>query len=236
MRLIEKKCPNCGASLEFDENAKSCKCEYCKRSFEIERENNSLSGGYNYSLTEKTFNIFFLISFIVIFIFIGIVATTIFINVGKGFKNSSSNKMYSDVSELPSMSISAMDSKAPWTINNADVDLDEYGLEMQVKRKVIYLAYNKKTNKNMIIGVYKAVYKKTFDKAPITILVPVIYENIEKGDVGSDLAFAESYVKGPEYYLNLEHSEYALGYQDLETLEKDIIDPLKNDGYKITKK
>ena len=38
MKLIEKKCPNCGAGLEFGENDKSCKCKYCHRSFEIERD------------------------------------------------------------------------------------------------------------------------------------------------------------------------------------------------------
>ena len=37
MKLIEKKCPNCGGSLEFSETDKSCKCEYCHRAFEIER-------------------------------------------------------------------------------------------------------------------------------------------------------------------------------------------------------
>ncbi len=38
MKLIEKKCPNCGASLEFGDNDKSCKCTYCHRAFEIERD------------------------------------------------------------------------------------------------------------------------------------------------------------------------------------------------------
>ena len=47
MRLVEKKCPNCGANLSFGENEKSCKCEYCKREFEIERD------------TEKRQNYFF---------------------------------------------------------------------------------------------------------------------------------------------------------------------------------
>ncbi|MBQ6323334.1 MAG: hypothetical protein IJI22_00700 [Bacilli bacterium] len=40
MRLIEKKCPNCGASLEFNDTDKSCKCQYCHRAFEIERDSN----------------------------------------------------------------------------------------------------------------------------------------------------------------------------------------------------
>ena len=235
MRIVEKKCPNCGASLEFDENAKSCKCEYCKRSFEIERENNTFGGDYNYSLTEKTFNVFLLISFIVVFVFIGFVAFMVFTNIHFS-ETAKSSKLYTNVEELSSYSLSAIDSKAPWNIENADVDLDEYSLDMQVKREKLYVAYNKKDKKNAIVAVYKATYKKLFNADSVTILVPIIYNNVEKNDVGTDLAFAECYVKGPEYYFNMEHSEYALGYKELDTLEKDIIEPLKKDGYKITKK
>ena len=36
MRLIEKECPNCGAELHFTKEDTTCKCEYCKREFEIE--------------------------------------------------------------------------------------------------------------------------------------------------------------------------------------------------------
>lgn len=38
MRLITKKCPNCGASLSFDEKASKIKCEYCKQDIFIERD------------------------------------------------------------------------------------------------------------------------------------------------------------------------------------------------------
>ena len=38
MDLIERKCPNCGAGLEFNESDKSCTCQYCKRTFEIKRD------------------------------------------------------------------------------------------------------------------------------------------------------------------------------------------------------
>lgn len=54
MRLIEKECPNCGAGLKFNENDKSCKCEYCHREFEIERdkEDKKRFDPRNYKLTE----------------------------------------------------------------------------------------------------------------------------------------------------------------------------------------
>ncbi len=38
MKLIEKKCPNCGASLSFNSEDKEITCKYCNISFEIEKE------------------------------------------------------------------------------------------------------------------------------------------------------------------------------------------------------
>ncbi len=38
MKLIEKKCPNCGAGLAFNESDKSVQCEYCKMNYEIKRD------------------------------------------------------------------------------------------------------------------------------------------------------------------------------------------------------
>ena len=55
MRLIEKECPNCGASVKFNENDRSCKCEYCHREFEIERDKEDEKKHFdprNYTLTE----------------------------------------------------------------------------------------------------------------------------------------------------------------------------------------
>ncbi|MBR1385657.1 MAG: hypothetical protein IJ568_02380 [Bacilli bacterium] len=39
MRLVEKKCPNCGAGISFDANATEVTCKYCNTCFEIERDN-----------------------------------------------------------------------------------------------------------------------------------------------------------------------------------------------------
>ena len=39
MKLVEKKCPNCGAKLSFEKTDKEVMCKYCNQSYEIEREN-----------------------------------------------------------------------------------------------------------------------------------------------------------------------------------------------------
>lgn len=37
MKLIEKKCPKCGADLSFDIKSREVTCKYCNTSFEIDR-------------------------------------------------------------------------------------------------------------------------------------------------------------------------------------------------------
>ena len=79
MKLIEKKCPNCGASLEFNKDSTSCRCEYCKREFEIERENTDKTSDNpeDYTLKRRKFDIVFsYIIMVAILLIIGIVITT----------------------------------------------------------------------------------------------------------------------------------------------------------------
>ena len=38
MKLIEKKCPNCGADLEFDKDDTEITCKYCHTCYEIQRD------------------------------------------------------------------------------------------------------------------------------------------------------------------------------------------------------
>lgn len=47
MNLVTKKCPNCGASLSFNEDDTKIKCEYCKQQIMIEREKKSPTDLFN---------------------------------------------------------------------------------------------------------------------------------------------------------------------------------------------
>lgn len=46
MNLKDCKCPNCGASLEVPENTKKIKCEYCRKTFEVE---STYDSAYNHT-------------------------------------------------------------------------------------------------------------------------------------------------------------------------------------------
>ena len=38
MRLVESKCPGCGANVKFNENDTKGVCEYCKKEFTITKD------------------------------------------------------------------------------------------------------------------------------------------------------------------------------------------------------
>ena len=38
MRLVQKKCPNCGAAIDFDDTTKKVKCSYCSQTFFVEKD------------------------------------------------------------------------------------------------------------------------------------------------------------------------------------------------------
>ena len=248
MRIIEKKCPNCGASLEFDENARSCKCEYCKRTFEIERDNHGINVDFNLSELKgpmKIFSSVFIIVFIISFIIIGSVIFLIGSAIHKSVSNQrNGGEIFKSVDQLNSEDYGALNQKAYEIIYKDGSRLDDYYLDMNVNRKKIYLAYKKGNKKekdtNIMVAVYSARYKKRLRGENIyDVLVPIVYEDLKNDNVGGlQLAFQldDGYVKAPEYYFNMEHSEYALGYKDLDTIEKEIIEPLKKDGFKISKK
>jgi uncharacterized protein YbaR (Trm112 family) len=89
MKLVEKKCPNCGAGLSFNTGDKEVTCKYCNAVFDIEHDisdlidkekianmANNLLDPEAFSLHQKTVRrmgsiimVFSLIVFVVIFIF-----------------------------------------------------------------------------------------------------------------------------------------------------------------------
>lgn len=135
MKLIEKKCPNCGASLSFSDTDKSCKCEYCERSFEIERCNdNSSNLSDNFSLSEfktpaKFISAYLIGSYIssiivgiIVFCFIGLAAFCVFKGISAQMKDNDiflGNKYFSNVSELSNDDYEEIDNKFEDTFNSS---------------------------------------------------------------------------------------------------------------------
>ncbi len=248
MRLIEKKCPNCGATLEFNETDKSCKCSYCKRSFEIERDTDNLDK-FNliYDKIEKPFKMIFLVPFIFAFIIIIIVMISIF-----SFNHNDNKKtrdkteeivedivdeetLITDVSELSNTDFDTIDNRATTNINHSGEGVNDayhnYSINGKITREKLYVAY--KEGHNYLIPVYKATYRDFFHQEnQYTVYIPILFENIEKNIIFS---LGNAKLKAPEYYFNSEKTSYTYGYENMDKVYEEVIAPLK-DEYKISEK
>lgn len=242
MKLTEKKCPNCGASLSFGENDKSCKCEYCKREFEIERNTDNLDKiNLIYHDISKGFNQgfkFIIVIYAVIFIIVAITISIISFSIFHSHEDNSSilenstleNYFLNNINDISNFDYGFIDTNSAIAINREDINT-LYFHENSSKRIVIYLLNN--NNGNMLIPVYKNVY--TNGTMSYELYVPVIYENVrvEHGSIAHDIGNAK--VLAPKYYFNLEHSEYAIGFESIDNLYDEVLKKYEN-VYTITKK
>lgn len=238
MKLIEKKCPNCGASLEFGEKDKSCKCSYCHRSFEIEREdgldsNGNISDQFNLNelkaplkTASKAVAGAMIGSYIIwglLFLFglgfIGFVAFNMF-----------GSSTYKDVNQFTNEDFGYFDNKAYFTINKNDDNLKTYTLNMNPKRQKTYVVYNKKDKSNIVYVVYKTTYEAPFNEEKCIVYVPIKYENLKKKFEQLIFQLDNGEVEAPEFYLTSDKSEYTYGYTDVDAFEKDVIDKLEKDN------
>ena len=235
MRIIEKKCPNCGASLSFDENDKSCKCDYCKRAFEIERDLDDVEK-FNliYDTVSKPFKLFSIIPFVFASIFIIFIALMIFLNVFNNNSNSKSNSnskgsivsedaLLHSIEEIENFDYSFIDTTSTIAISGEDKTLFDFHMKGSMKRETMYLLYNDKANR--LIPVYKVIYSN--GETTYNLYVPVIYNNIHKESVAHDIGNPN--ISAPIYYFNMDHSEYAVGYDNLDKLYEEVVKPLENE-------
>ncbi len=103
MNLIEKKCPNCGANMKFEENDSKCYCEYCKNEFLIHKDQND-NFTFTINKATKAFLTYWITSFIFssiisIIIFIAVIALFVFIGI-EAFKQSHEQKSTSIYSSV----------------------------------------------------------------------------------------------------------------------------------------
>ena len=248
MRFKEKKCPNCGADLEFSETDKTCKCQYCKRSFEIERDMSDIEK-FNlvYDKIHKPMKMMFIIPlaiFCIVFIFFVLLAigsmkkqdindTSIF----EEYKDLVVDKenLLTDVSELKNRDFDIIDSQASSQINRIAEGVNDanhsFSVDGDITREKLYVLSGENYNKLVII--FKATYKDFFHQENRhTIYIPVSYENIEK-DVISSLG--NSKVTDHIYYLSSDQSCFTYGYSSFDEAYQATIASYTED-YKITEK
>lgn len=240
MKLIEKKCPNCGANLSFDENDKVTKCDYCKREFEIERDAqdqiNLVIGETGKSVLKYFFishMVIGIISVIIFLVIFGFVIFGIYTGISSANKSKARENTYlTDVNDIENEDYVFLDTQATIKIRQENSLMVDFKQKGSLKREKIYVISN--DNGNYLIPVYKAVY--TDNETTYTIFTPVIYENVKFdywGNITSNLGTGK--VECPTVYFNLEHSEYSVGYENINDLYNATIKQYEED-YEISEK
>ncbi len=261
MKLIEKKCPNCGGSLEFSETDKSCKCDYCHRAFEIERDEkldvSDIAEQFNLSELEEPLKavskvfigshiIFTVLVFFVFVIIFGIIIYG-FVSHRDDFDNPFEETevvkktIASNISDFSNTTLKKFERNAYGELDVKGERSNNYSYQLEDNEVYKYvLAY--KDNKNYLFVVQKALYINFFNTSDkSTVFVPVKYENVttelDDFDDDSEEILNSRKVDAPTYYLNKTKSSYIRGgYADYNKFVTEKIDPLKEEGYKITEK
>ncbi len=234
MRIVEKKCPGCGANIKFNENDSKITCEYCKKELLIEKDPKE---EYLLTLNEiqkKVFNrvsvMHKVISIIAIIIFLTIFGIIIY-----GFAFSGKNKPLTDINNISNSNYGFIDNHSSMAIDDltfGDSDFVQTGKESRVKE---YLLVG--DNDSIYIPVYKVTYTD-FPKHEVkyTLFIPVKYENIISDGKDIDVfELGDGIIDCEDYYFNLEHSSSSKGYQSIDDVYNKYIKSIGK-GYKIIKK
>lgn len=215
MEIIEKKCPNCGAGLSFGENDHSCKCDYCHREFEIERDEKIINDQSKdnidaYSLIDpetakkvaKTglavFAVSSIVPFIIFLVIFGFIAYMVIGGISGSIKEEHNrtqsaieeqNKKdtpINDVNVLTNTELKYLSDKSQPTLAVKGESSTQYSYHSEDDEVYKYiLAY--KDKKNYFYVVQKVLYINFFNKSDKkTIFIPIKFENVYSGMKWSD--------------------------------------------------
>ena len=251
MKLIEKKCPNCGASLEFSETDKSCKCPYCHRAFEIERDSHldvsDIAEQFNLNDLHKTLDtmlptpwfakvLFTIVPIIVVcgfvFVFYNIYSFRVDENKEKIEEKQQLITSFDDLNEDQLETLDTESKSVAYQTSQGQSDNTySYLSSESLRLEKVYVAYKK--DSNVIVSIYRSGFHNFFNQADShTIYTPVVYKNIYNNSF--HLVLKNGKNPAPEYYFNPEKTSYVYAYSSLEDAYNEVVKPLEDDGYKVT--
>jgi len=241
MKIIEKKCPGCGADVKFDENATKGVCDYCKKEFIIQKDPqeefllsmNDFSKDVMHQVSSSFKFSRFLFFFIFFFAFSFIVGMIIFGFVGM---HVNSHGYLKDVNSISAHDYSYIDSKATKAIDNLSFGDEEFHMTASPQRVQEYLLTKDKSN--IYIPIYKTLYVSwPKQENKYIVYIPVKFNNVKTDSDGIDwFKLGEGTIDCEDYYFNLEHSSSSKGYQSIDDVYTKYIKALIKDGYVLSKK
>ena len=227
MKIIEKKCPDCGADLKFDIKDKETKCRYCKSEFIIE-DNNIDKNNINLDdivLNKKIIKVFSIFHFLIAFVIFAITIAMFIVGFNhfkdsEGVSNEKTVKI--NINEIDEKIENKLVKASINEIKKWNIMHNNYELDGEYEEAGLY--YLKNTLSVRIIVVLKYTYKNESDSK--TIYCGIKY-------MGNDI---NSLNYTPHLNTNqvvLGDFDYAYGYESIEELYDGFVRSDKSLGYKI---
>lgn len=237
MKLVEKKCPNCGAGLSFNKDSHEVTCEYCKKSYVIEKEE-SKDKGKNledyYKLVEefnnhpigKVSNVMAIIIFIFAFLFIAFVFISIIFSFAQyrnvdrllpKIESIKKDKYVTDISQIDENSLE-MFHKESLNSLNARISY-EYGEATEWNYTGMYLLVEKSGNDNLLYDVFKR--NVTLDGKVYEMYGVVRYKSLKMGEDNAVINNFTGYADIPMTFIK--GSQFIMGYNGNDSLYYKVI-------------
>lgn len=252
MKLIEKKCPNCGASLKFDKDDTEVTCEYCNRHFTVQRDisdkkNSSKTDleDIDFELIEEVFNRFDkmtssmfrtprIVSGIIIFIAIFVIVFIVGIfNTFKSTENDTStsvNKVetryVTEISQIDDKSLEMFHKESLNKLNSRGKSY--YGDYSEWTYVGMYLLNSKSNKDNILFDIFKITV--TYDGKEYELYGAVGYDHLKLSDDDKVLNDFSGVADVPMLFIK--GSVFLLGYDGNESLYFKSIRSLR-DQYNI---
>ena len=226
MKLIEKKCPNCGAGLSFKPTDKQVKCEYCKQEYGIENENHEeiLEGSLdevanNFTLHKKTVTTIATVQIIMSAIVIILILCGSFLIFNEAKKQ---------MNKTPDIVIEKIDSDAINTIHETSIsELKRTTMYQPTYRAkdyepVKYYLY-KDAFGDVLTDVFKTTYTNSMNNNEVDVYIAVTYNNVKYSN--NKITYTSNTISINTISLDDSGFGMIIGYKSLEDLYNSEIVP-----------
>jgi len=255
MKLVEKKCPNCGAGLSFLEDDKGVVCEYCKKSYFIEKDEkkdledeNNIDNFFKLTLTEiekkQTLGV---VIFIMVIIFITVIAFLIIFNsifmsirndnffddsmntVNKDDDIYNEESFVTDFKDLDEMTLEIIHDDTRDRLDRLQEYIwDDYNKDIW-RYAGKYLLVKKDGNGNELYNVYYKSYLG--EKTNVKVFAAVKYSNLKLSSEGLVLTSFNGQLFAPMLFINGGNSSYVHGYLSDEEFYNKVLRSKSGDYY-----
>lgn len=247
MKLVQKKCPNCGAGLSFNDNDTNVKCEYCKQTYFIEKDEKKAKEVDDQHFDDyfnlvsdvakpvvKTFafmHIFGVVVFIVIAFVIFMITFGMFRSFNVDFDHDSffdveevaEERELTELSDIDDETLKMYHKETLKELNSLRTMPGAYEKVGDWKQVGMYLLVPKDVGFNQLHDVYKVTYKNKKNNKTIEIYAGVSYSDIKISEDEVIIDNFNGFRMAPIYFLDGGSSYYVLGYEDLEEYYNKVI-------------